>query len=120
MFLNLRHLQKILPGHKHSDYIMAPVILREEYSQQQVIDYLKSKNIGSRSIYSTLSYQQPCYQDLSTWYMSRVVEYPDYTKVSSPNAELIARNHFEIPMVTSLTDESLDYIVSTLKDFFTN
>lgn len=113
-------LQKILPGHQHSDYIMAPILLKENITQQQIIDFLKTKNIGSRTIYNLLSYQQPCYTDLSNWYLSRVIKYPDYSKTKCPNAEFIAKNHFEIPMVTSLTDESIDHVVLTLKEFFDN
>ena len=111
-------LQKVLPGHQHSDYIMAPVIQKEGIKQQQIIDYLKSNNISSRTIYQVLSYQQPCYTDLSNWQFSRIINYPDYSKTKCPNAEFIAQNHFEIPMVTSLTDESIDYIINTLREFF--
>lgn len=111
-------LQKILPGHQHSDYIMAPLVLKEEVNPKQIIEYLKSKNIGSRSIYSILSYQQPAYQDLSRWHLSKVIDYPDYSKVSCPNAEFIASKHFELPMVTSLTEESINYIVKSLQKFF--
>ncbi|MHA2256267.1 MAG: DegT/DnrJ/EryC1/StrS family aminotransferase [Candidatus Heimdallarchaeaceae archaeon] len=114
---NLR-LQKILPGHKHSDYIMAPFIMKEDITQEQIIEFLKSNNIGSRSIYSVLSYQQPSYQDLSKWHLSKVIEYPEYSSVSCPNAELIAKRHFELPMVTSLTDENINYIIEKLQSFF--
>ncbi|OLS32054.1 MAG: dTDP-4-amino-4,6-dideoxy-D-glucose transaminase [Candidatus Heimdallarchaeota archaeon AB_125] len=111
-------IQKVLPGHQHSDYIMAPLIINEKFSQNEVIEYLKSKNVGSRSIYSKLSYQQPCYQDLSSWHLSKVIEYPDYSKVKCSTAEYVAQNHFEIPMVTSLTDESINYIIDVLGEFF--
>jgi len=115
-FENLQ-LQKILPEHQHSDYIMAPLVLKEGITQQQIIDYLKSKNIGSRSIYSVLSYQQPCYQDMSKWHLSKVIDYPDYSNYKCINAENIASKHFELPMVTSLIDENISYIVDTLREF---
>ena len=111
-------LQKILPSHKHSDYIMAPLVIKKEIRQEQIIEYLKSKNIGSRSIYSILSYQQPAYLDLSKWHLSQVIDYPDYSRTSCPNAEYIATKHFELPMVTSLTDDSIEYIVEKLQEFF--
>ena len=111
-------IQKVFSGHQHSDYIMAPVILNKKFSQNEVIDYLKSKNIGSRAIYNKLSYQQPCYLDLSKWHLSRVIDYPDYSKSKCSNSEFVAQNHFEIPMVTSLTDESITYIIETLSEFF--
>ncbi len=111
-------LQKVLPGHQHSDYILAPLIQKEGITREQIIEYLKSKNIGSRTIYSLLSYQQPCYQDLSNWPLSRVIEYPDYSEVKCTVAENIAKRHFELPMVTSLTEENLEYIAETLKQYF--
>ncbi len=114
---NLR-IQKLLPGHQHSDYIMAPVIVNEKVKPTDVIEYLKSKDISSRTIYSTLSYQQPCYKDLSNWHMSRVVDYPDYSKVSCPNAEFLAKKHFELPMVSTMTDDEIYYIVDALNEFF--
>ena len=97
---------------------MAPCIRKEDITQKQIIEYLKSNNIGSRTIYSVLSYQQPSYHDLSKWHLSKVIEYPDYTSVSCPNAELIAERHFELPMVTSLSDDNINYIIEKLQSFF--
>ncbi|MHA1829869.1 MAG: DegT/DnrJ/EryC1/StrS family aminotransferase, partial [Candidatus Heimdallarchaeaceae archaeon] len=111
-------LQRVLPGNQHSDYIMAPIILSKEFSREKMIEHLKNNNIGSRSFYSLLSYQQPCYQDLSSWSFSKVIDYPDYSKVSCPNAEFVASKHFELPMVTSLTDENIEYIVTITRNFF--
>ena len=111
-------VQKILPNHTHSDYIMAPLIAKKGITQEQLIEYLKSKNIGSRAFYTMLCYQQPCYKELSNWHLSRVIEYPEYSNVKCSNAESIAELHFELPMVTSLTDENINYIIETLYDFF--
>ncbi|MHA1415399.1 MAG: DegT/DnrJ/EryC1/StrS family aminotransferase [Candidatus Heimdallarchaeaceae archaeon] len=111
-------IQKVLPGHQHSDYIMTPIILNEKVKTEEIISYLKENGISSRTIYSILSYEQPSYTDLSNWHMSRVVNYPDYSKVSCPNAEFLARNHFEIPMVSTLSDEEITFIVEKINDFF--
>ncbi|MHA1720706.1 MAG: DegT/DnrJ/EryC1/StrS family aminotransferase [Promethearchaeota archaeon] len=110
-------IQKILKNHGHSDYIFAPVITKKGSTPQKVISYLKKKNIASRTIYSILSYQQPCYTNISDWIFAKVVDYPDYSKVSCPNAEYIASHHFELPMVSTLTDENIYYIVNALKSF---
>ncbi|MHA1563533.1 MAG: DegT/DnrJ/EryC1/StrS family aminotransferase, partial [Promethearchaeota archaeon] len=111
-------IQKILPNHSPSDYIFAPVITNKDITPQKVISYLKKKNIASRTIYSILTYQQPCYVNISSdWIFSRVVDYPDYSKVSCPNAEYIATHHFELPMVSTLSDENIYYIVDSLKSF---
>ena len=111
-------VQNVLPKHQHSDYIMAPTIIDKAKKNSDLIAYLKEKGIYSRTIYSVLSYQQPCYLDLSNWHFSRVIDYPDYSKFTCPNAEFIANNHFEIPMVSSLTDENINYIVDTIASFF--
>jgi perosamine synthetase len=120
LFANQNHLriQKTLPGHQGSDYIMAPVIRNSTITPQDVIEFLKSKQIGSRTIYSILSYEQPCYKDLSSWPFSRVIDYPNYSQVSCPIAEYIARHHFELPMVSSLSDENINYIVDNVLKFF--
>lgn len=118
-FKNVEELliQNILPGHSHSDYLFAPVIEKEGIKTEDIIEHLKSNDIGSRTIYSILSYQQPCYQDLSNWPLSRVIDYPDYSKVDCPNAEFLAKNHFEIPMVTSLNEEDIHYVSNVLIDY---
>ncbi|MHA1474055.1 MAG: DegT/DnrJ/EryC1/StrS family aminotransferase [Promethearchaeota archaeon] len=110
-------IQKILPNHRSSDYIFAPVITKKDIAPQKIISYLKKKNIASRTIYSILSYQQPCYTNISEWIFAKVVDYPDYSKVSCPNAEYIATHHFELPMVSTLSDENIYYIVDSLKSF---
>ena len=110
-------IQKILPNHSSSDYIFAPLIIKKDITPQMIISYLKKKNIVSRTIYSILSYQQPCYINISDWIFAKVVNYPDYSKVSCPNAEYIATHHFELPMVSTLSDENIYYIVDSLKFF---
>ncbi len=110
-------IQKLLPNHSSSDYIFAPVITKKDITPQKVISYLKKKNISSRTIYSILSYQQPCYTNISDWIFAKIVNYPDYSKVSCPNAEYIASHHFELPMVSTLSDENVYYIVDSLKYF---
>ncbi|QEE15390.1 DegT/DnrJ/EryC1/StrS family aminotransferase [Promethearchaeum syntrophicum] len=110
-------IQKILPNHSHSDYIFAPVITKKEITPQKVISYLKEKNIASRTIYSILSYQQPCYLNILDWIFAKTVKYPDYSKVSCPNAEYVSTHHFELPMVSTLSDENIYYIVDSLKSF---
>jgi perosamine synthetase len=111
------YIQQVLPNHSSSDYIFAPVITKKDITPQKVISYLKTKNIASRTIYSILSYQQPCYTNISDWIFAKIVNYPDYSKVSCPNAEYIATHHFELPMVSTLSDENIYYIVDSLKSF---
>ncbi|TFH26381.1 MAG: DegT/DnrJ/EryC1/StrS family aminotransferase [Promethearchaeota archaeon] len=111
-------LQSILPDHQISDYILAPVIQDLNIQPTEIINYLKSKHIDSRTIYSVLSYEQPAYQNIDQYLMARVVDYPDYSKVQCPNAEYIARHHFELPMVSSLADDQIQHVFDTVMAYF--
>ncbi len=111
-------LQKQLPGHQMSDYIFAPVINDPSITPQDLIKYLRLNHISSRTIYSVLSYEQPAYQNIDNFYMARVINFPDYSKTQCPNAEHIARNHFELPMVSSMTDDQIYYITEKLLKYF--
>lgn len=111
-------LQQVLPQHQHSDYILAPVLQSSVHRPSDLIKYLQSHNIASRTIYSVLNYEQPAYRNINEYHMARVVNYPDYSKFHCKNAEFIAQNHFELPMVSSLTDANIEYVVQTLLDFF--
>lgn len=113
-------VQKILPGHQHSDYIFAPIIKHPHTKPEELIQYLKDNGVASRTIYSVLNYQQPSYQNIDQWLMARVVDYPDYSKVKCENAEYLATHHLELPMVTSLTEENIQYIVDVINKFFTD
>ncbi|MHA1611579.1 MAG: DegT/DnrJ/EryC1/StrS family aminotransferase [Promethearchaeota archaeon] len=111
-------LQSIIPGHQISDYILAPVINDHKIHPTDIINDLKSNQISSRTIYSILSYEQPAYKNIDQYLMARVVDYPDYSKVQCPNAEYIARHHFELPMVSSLTDDQIHYVFDTVMEYF--
>lgn len=112
-------IQKVLKMHQTSDYIFAPVINNPKIQPSSIIENLKKHNINSRTIYSILSYEQPAYQNIKNFHMARVIDFPNYAKVRCPNAEYIARHHFELPMVSSLTDEQIQYIVENVIAYFT-
>lgn len=111
-------IQEILKGHKPSDYIFSPIIRNCDKKPQEIISILKEHNIASRTIYSVLNYEQPAYRNINDFHLARVINYPDYSKFKCPNAEYLARNHFELPMVSSLTDEQINYIIDKVKSFF--
>ncbi|MHA1519952.1 MAG: DegT/DnrJ/EryC1/StrS family aminotransferase [Promethearchaeota archaeon] len=111
-------LQSIIAGHQISDYILAPVINDHKIHPTDIINDLKSNHISSRTIYSILSYEQPAYKNIDQYLMARVVDYPDYSKVQCPNAEYIARHHFELPMVSSLTDDQIHHVFDTVMEYF--
>lgn len=111
-------LQHTPSNFQSSDYIFAPLNLNPKTSPENVISYLKSVGISSRTIYNELAYQQPAYLNIKDWIFSRVVSYPDYSMVKCPNAEFVAKNHFELPMVSTLSDEDIKYIVDHLVSYY--
>ena len=72
----------------------------------------------SRPIYTTLSYQQDNFKSLSSWRWSKFVDYPDYNKVHCDVAEDIAINHFEIPIVPSLTNDEIEKVENVIIEVF--
>ena len=47
-----------------------------------------------------------------------MINYPDYNRVNCPIAEEISRNHFEIPVVPSLTHEEREKVSEVIKKVF--
>jgi len=67
--------------------------------------YLQDKGIGSQINYSPLVYLHPYYQNLG------------YKDGICPNAEKAANEILSIPMYASLTDEQVDYVIETIKEY---
>ncbi|NHJ02399.1 MAG: DegT/DnrJ/EryC1/StrS family aminotransferase [Candidatus Heimdallarchaeota archaeon] len=107
--------QEIPKGFIHGHYICAPVVDSPKFTPNQIISELKNYNIGSRQIYSIPCHQQHTYLDgIKKWRWSKFVTYPDYSKVSLPNTELIAATHFEIPIHAGLTEVDVQMIQEAL------
>ncbi len=110
--------QKVLDGHSHGNYILAPIINDGSATPAEIIPKLKERGVGSRTIYALLSYEQPNLQSVQNWIFGKVVDYPDYTEISMPNAEFLARNHFEVPVVPSMSQEDRELVVEVLHELF--
>ena len=110
--------QKVLTGHEHGNYIMAAIINDGSKKPTEVISLMKENGVGSRTIYNVLSYEQPSMHTIQDWIFGSVVSYPDYKSLSMPNAEYLARNHFEVPVVPALTQEDREKIVEVLHMIF--
>jgi perosamine synthetase len=112
-------LQQVLPNHTHANYIAAGRTDKDDLSAEKVIEQLKVNDIGSRQIYAVPSYKQPAYEKINDYYYwAKFVNFPDYSKVSCPIAERIGRTHFEIPIVPSVTEEQMNYIIETIREIF--
>lgn len=70
-------------------------------NRESLIEYLKSKNIGSRIMYPPLNKQKAYNQ-----------------KISLPNSELVGKKGLWFPSSVQLTNEEVDYISDQIKNFY--
>jgi dTDP-4-amino-4,6-dideoxygalactose transaminase len=110
--------QHVPPGYDHGNYIFAIDTQQHQIKPKQAIEALKERGVQARPIYNTLSYQQVSFQSIQNWRWSQFVEYPNYKSISCPIAEVVAVNHFEIPVVPSLSDDEVDLVTQSLLDVF--
>ena len=100
----------------HGNYICAPYLKTNKISPTNIISRLKTLNIHTRTIYSTPTYQQPAYTHIQEWRWAKAgIKYPDYTKIHLPVTEMIAKQHFEIPVHPGITDEQRSYVINSLQ-----
>lgn len=100
----------------HGHYICAPYLKDENKKPQVIIKKLREQQINSRTIYDKPNYAQPAYQNLQNWRWAKAgITYPDYSKINLPITEKIAKSHFELPIHPGLTEENIDYVISSLK-----
>ncbi|MFX1505405.1 MAG: DegT/DnrJ/EryC1/StrS family aminotransferase [Promethearchaeota archaeon] len=113
-------VQKIPSGTTHGHYVCAPVIEDPKYSVDKTIKKLNRMNIASRKIYSVPCHQQPTYlEGIKNWRWSKFITYPDYSQISLPVTERIARSHFEVPIHPGVTSDEISIIQDALQKIFT-
>ncbi|BDH13427.1 lipopolysaccharide biosynthesis protein RfbH [Streptomyces hygroscopicus] len=76
------------------------------YSRAKLVDFLESRKIGTRRLFAGNLTRHPAYIDQP----HRVVD--DLT-----NSDIITEHTFWIGVYPGLTDEMLDYVVSSIKEF---
>lgn len=111
--------QHIPQGFHHGEYIFAIDTRNHSKNPAEAVEEFKANGVLARPIYNKLSYQQENFKNINSWRWAKVVEYPDYNAVNCPIAEEIAVNHFEIPVVPSLTEEERVKVASTIRKVFT-
>ena len=109
--------QRVLAGHEHGAYILAPLI-EKNLTQEQVIDELRQLNIASRTNYSTLIPDQPSLSNSQFFPYGSCIEYPNYPNRPTPHAKFISERHFEIPIIPSLSQDELEYIGNSIRSIF--
>jgi len=112
-------LQETYEGATHGWHIAAGRTDRKDLPVAKVMEQMKANDIGTRQIYALPSYKQPAYQNLNDYfYWAKLVQFPDYKKVSCPIAERIGKDHFEIPINPGVTEENMHHIVEVLRKIF--
>lgn len=95
--------------YNYHSYHLYSILLEKEYKylKKEFVDYLKINNIGTQVHYIPV-YYQPYYKELG------------YKKGLCKNSEDFYEREISIPMYFSLTDDNLNYIVSTIENFSNN
>ncbi|MFX0113375.1 MAG: DegT/DnrJ/EryC1/StrS family aminotransferase [Candidatus Hodarchaeota archaeon] len=103
-------------GYSHANYICALVIERNsELKVEKIVNRLKKHNIFTGPVYDIPSHKQPTYQNIEKWRWAKFVDYPDYKGVSLPKTEIVAQNHFQVPIHPSISEETMKNIASIVK-----
>ncbi len=110
--------QHIPKGFTHADYIFAIDTRNSSIKPKEAVEKFKEHRVMARPIYATLSYQQQNFVNIKEWRWSACVNYPDYTKIHCPISEKIGPNHFEIPVVPSLTQEERERVAHAIQGIF--
>jgi len=113
--LDYQHVPK---GFDHGNYIFAIDTRNHEIKPTDAVQKLKEHRVLARPIYSTLSYQQASFKRVDQWRWAKFVDYPDYSKEHLAVSEAVATNHFEIPVVPSLSDEEREHVGQALYEIF--
>jgi dTDP-4-amino-4,6-dideoxygalactose transaminase len=98
----LQHLVKTIkhqPGAEHGHY----VYVIQTPQRDQLKDFLESRGIGTNIHYATTTHVQPAF---SQWYRP------------CPVAEQTVKEILSLPCRYDLTNQEVEYVVSTVKEFF--
>ncbi len=110
--------QNVPDGYDHGNYIFAIDTRATKKKPTEAVAEFKKNGVLARPIYDKLSYQQENFKNIDSWRWAKVINYPDYNRVNCPIAEEISRNHFEIPVVPSLTHEEREKVSEVIKKVF--
>lgn len=109
--------QKVSAGFIPGNYILAPYLTSSKLNVSTIISKLRKRGIMARPIYDIPVYKQPAYKNIHLWRWAQVgIKYPDYNSISLPITELIAKNHFEIPVHPGITKDDADYVIQSIRE----
>ncbi|MDI6606361.1 MAG: DegT/DnrJ/EryC1/StrS family aminotransferase [Candidatus Omnitrophota bacterium] len=90
----------------YSTHIYHQYVLRLDSSSAKLIGHLRAQGIDSRVYYPCPLHLQKCFK------------YLGYKKGDFPESEAAARNTLAIPVYPDLTKTEMDYIISSIKEYF--
>ncbi|MHA2133090.1 MAG: DegT/DnrJ/EryC1/StrS family aminotransferase [Candidatus Thorarchaeota archaeon] len=103
-------------GFKSAYHVYGPRLKSTKTSRDEMVEKLRSADIGSRAVYALPCHVQETYKRISEWRWAEVVDYPDYSKISLPISEEVGRTHLEIPVHPGVTEEDTEYIQTAIRD----
>ena len=106
-------------GFESGYHVYAPRLYSDKISRDEMIQALKDRGVGSRTVYALPCHKQDTYLNINQWRWARFVKYPDYSKLSLPNSEEVGNRHFEIPVHPGVGVEELETIKSALTEILT-
>jgi dTDP-4-amino-4,6-dideoxygalactose transaminase len=105
-------------GFESGYHVYAPRLYSDKITRDEMIQKLKDRGVGSRTVYALPCHKQDTYLNIDNWRWARFVDFPDYSKVSLPNSEEVGDRHFEIPVHPGVGDDELATIDSAIHDIF--
>jgi perosamine synthetase len=107
-FLLQHKYQLPLPetSYAHNIYWIYGVVAPDEQEKQQIVTHLKDHKIGTRPFFWCM-HEQPVFKKLNLFHGQKY-----------PTAEKMARCGFYIPSGLGLTDDELEVVAKTFRDFY--
>ncbi len=102
-------------GFESCYHVYAPRLYSKNITRDQLIERLKERGVGARTVYAIPCHKQDTYLNIKEWRWAKFVRYPDYTQVRLPVAEDLGRRHFDIPVHPMLTDNEIETILNALR-----
>lgn len=90
----------------HNTHIYHQYVLRVKGSSAKLIEHLRNKGVDARVYYPLPLHLQECFK------------YLGYKKGDFPETEKASQETLAIPVYPDLTQEQLEYIVNSVKEFF--
>lgn len=108
------------PGRKHAYYIFNIVIQPNTvgWDRDSFVKALVAEGISARRGYHLPLHKTELFKkinDPETNHFALINEYPEYSKMSFPNAEFLSANSVWLPLYPSMTEEEIELIAEAIR-----